>query len=102
LRILAADKVLALHSRAAARDFIDVAALTARFGCPRMYELAAEKNLGFDKRAFLDALRAFDRLLAAEFDLPPDGHAKLRDEVLQWRASLENALTPKNDRGIDR
>ncbi|MGH8906233.1 MAG: nucleotidyl transferase AbiEii/AbiGii toxin family protein [Egibacteraceae bacterium] len=44
LEELAADKVLALFARAQARDFIDVAALADRFGWPRLYELAAEKD----------------------------------------------------------
>lgn len=45
---LAANKLLALFSRAEARDFVDVAALEPVFGLGRLYELAREKDAGFD------------------------------------------------------
>ncbi len=41
---LAADKTLALFGRAAARDFVDVFALSETFGQDRLLELAAEKT----------------------------------------------------------
>jgi Nucleotidyl transferase AbiEii toxin, Type IV TA system len=53
---IAADKVLALFGRAAARDLVDVDALTRRFDEGRLLELALEKDPGFDQRRFAEAL----------------------------------------------
>jgi hypothetical protein len=54
----AADKTLALFGRAAARDLVDVAALLGRYTLEQLCELAAEKDAGFDRRVFADALAA--------------------------------------------
>ena len=43
---IAADKMLALFGRAAARDFVDVAALLRTFPAERLLDLAAEKDPG--------------------------------------------------------
>ena len=48
--VAAADKTLALFGRAAARDLVDVAALSERYPLERLCELAAEKDAGFDRR----------------------------------------------------
>jgi len=53
-----ADKTLALFGRAAARDLADVDALAARYGHDRLLALATEKDPGFDRRVFADALSA--------------------------------------------
>jgi hypothetical protein len=47
---VAADKTLALFGRAAARDLVDVAALSERYPLERLCALAAEKDAGFDRR----------------------------------------------------
>jgi hypothetical protein len=47
---VAADKTLALFGRAAARDLVDVAALSARYPLEWLCELTAEKDAGFDRR----------------------------------------------------
>ena len=52
---IAADKTLALFSRALARDLVDVNALTERFGRGRLLDLAAEDR-GFDRHHFAEAL----------------------------------------------
>jgi hypothetical protein len=92
---LAADKVLALWSRARPRDFVDVAALARRFGSDRLMELAAEKDSGFTEQTYLDALRAMDRLSTA--DWAGDGvssavAADTRDLFVQWRVRLQRSL----------
>ena len=69
LEELAADKTLALFGRAAARDYIDVRALSKRFGLPRLCEFAAEKDRGFDPSVLAEALTAIDRLSPESFDL---------------------------------
>jgi hypothetical protein len=55
---VAADKTLALFGRAAARDLVDVAALSERYTLQQLCELAAEKDAGFDRRVLADALAA--------------------------------------------
>jgi hypothetical protein len=52
---LAGDKLLALFSRAAARDFIDVAALLRRFTKSELCAIAASKDQGFDIDVLADA-----------------------------------------------
>lgn len=54
--------MLALFGRAAARDFVDVAALRRKFPAERLLDLAAEKDPGFDRRYFAGALRSVSRL----------------------------------------
>lgn len=48
VRELAANKVLAVFDRAEARDFLDLAELTAQFELRALMELASEKDRGFD------------------------------------------------------
>lgn len=85
---LAADKVLALFGRAAARDFVDVAALASRYGFERLCGLAAEKDPGFDRSVLADMLRSFDRLPRADFDLDDSEFYQLRAAVAGWRQQL--------------
>ena len=94
LEELAADKVLALFSRAEARDFIDVRQLVERFGWPRLLDLAAEKDLGFDVEHLIMALKAFNRLRLAEFPVSEADHSDLREQVKAWRSELQQ-LAPK-------
>ena len=94
LEELAADKVLALFSRAEARDFVDVRQLVERFGWPRLLELAAEKDLGFEVEHLIMALDAFGRLSRAEFPLSEAEYGDLRDQVKSWRPELQQ-LAPK-------
>jgi hypothetical protein len=86
---LAGDKLLALFGRAAARDFVDVAALASRYGLERLCSLAAEKDPGFDRSILAHMLRSFDRLPRADFDVDDSEFARLRDEVDTWRQQLE-------------
>jgi hypothetical protein len=52
LEEVAADKTLALFGRAAARDLVDVAALSEQYTLEQLCELAAEKDAGFDRRVW--------------------------------------------------
>lgn len=71
---LGADKLLALFSRAQARDFVDVAALADRLGgMERLCELAAEKDPGFSRPVLFDMLAGFARLRPVDF---PEGEAQ--------------------------
>jgi Nucleotidyl transferase AbiEii toxin, Type IV TA system len=61
---LAGDKLLALFSRAAARDFIDVAALLRRFTKSELCVIAASKDQGFNIDVLADAfgvISTYDR-----------------------------------------
>ena len=71
---LAGDKLLALFSRAAARDFIDVAALLRRFSKSELCAIAAPKDQGFNIDVLADAfgvLPTYDRY---------DEYPKLKDD----------------------
>jgi Nucleotidyl transferase AbiEii toxin, Type IV TA system len=89
---IAADKVLALFGRAAARDFVDVAALLQRFPAERLLDLAAEKDPGFDRLHFAAALHSvarFEDSDFAAFGLLTADVAVLRDQALAWAGRLE-------------
>jgi hypothetical protein len=92
LEEIAADKVLALFGRAAARDFVDVAALRRKFPGERLLDLAAEKDPGFDRRYFAGALRSIGRLDNGDFTalgLSDADVAALRDQALAWARVLD-------------
>lgn len=55
---VAADKTLALFSRAAARDLVDVDALLKHYTPEQLFELASEKDPGFERGRFAEALAA--------------------------------------------
>lgn len=86
---LAADKTLALFGRAAARDYIDVAALASRPGLERLCALAAQKDPGFNRPVFADMLRSFDRLPRADFDVDNGEFQRLGKLVNSWVQQLE-------------
>lgn len=56
LKDLAADKTLALFGRATTRDFVDVYMLLQRFELSQLMTWAAEKDPGFDRDWFIQAL----------------------------------------------
>ncbi len=90
VRELAANKVLAVFDRAEARDFLDLAELTAQFELRELMELASEKDRGFDTAGFLDGLSAFHRLTPADFGLEDAEYERLRAMVAVWRNQLES------------
>lgn len=85
---LAADKTLALFTRAEARDFIDVYFLARRLGQERLCELAAEKDPGFDERVFADMLGSVGRLDREEFDVDDATYEELSAFIEDWRRAL--------------
>lgn len=89
---IAADKVLALFDRAAARDFVDVAALLRRFDADRLLRLAAEKDRGFDLPHFAHALRRVQRFDDEDFaalGLAADDIAAIRADAVAWADALD-------------
>lgn len=92
---LAADKVLALWSRARPRDYFDVAALLEYYGRGELLQLAASKDTGFTPTTFVDALRAIDRLTRRDWD--EDGVdvadvGRVQQLFDNWRSQLTDQL----------
>jgi hypothetical protein len=80
--------LLALFTRAAARDFLDVYALSGRYGFERICELAAQKDPGFHLEALADALGAMARLPRQAFDVDDRTLEELRRTVTEWRVEV--------------
>jgi len=96
---VAADKTLALFGRAAARDLVDVDALSRRYTRQQLFDLAAEKDPGFDPRMFADALRAATRhadAAFAELGLDAAARGSLRGRAEEWRVQLLSEAPPPN------
>ncbi|WP_310528953.1 nucleotidyl transferase AbiEii/AbiGii toxin family protein, partial [Nocardioides sp.] len=88
---VAADKTLALFGRAAARDLVDVAALTERYPLKQLCALAEEKDAGFDPRVLADAMNAATEHpddSFAELGLSQEATNRLRSKAQEWRAAL--------------
>jgi hypothetical protein len=94
---LAVDKVLAVFGRAAARDFVDLAALTQYFEIEELFTLAKEKDRGFTVSAFLQGVNQFDRIRDEEFQLSRSSIEELKEVVESWRNRAQE-LTQKNSR----
>ena len=102
---LAADKVLALWSRALPRDFVDVAALTRQYDPARLMELAAAKDSGFGPETWIDALAAIRRLTREDWardGVEPPVAAQCRDLFTRWRATLLRDLVEPQQPGAAR
>lgn len=91
---LAADKLLALYTRAQARDFTDVYHLARRVGFERMCLLAAAKDPGFALEHLADALTTFERYDPADLRVDADTFAALS----RWVAELRAGLAPPTRR----
>lgn len=88
---VAADKVLALFGRAAARDLVDVAALRDRYSLEQLCQLASEKDPGFDTHILAYAVHAAAAQPEAAFEelgLSPEAVRTLRATAEEWRAVL--------------
>jgi hypothetical protein len=90
---VAGGKVEALFTRAEARDFIDVDALltTGRFSRDRLLDLAASRDLGFDRAVFAQMLSALDLYPDSElvaYGLTETQICTLRSHFAAWRAAL--------------
>ena len=95
---VAADKTLALFGRAAARDLVDVHALSRRYTLDQLCALAEEKDSGFNHPVLADALRAATAHSDAAFTelgLQGDAVASLRNWANNWREQL-TAPTPES------
>jgi len=82
---LAVDKVLAVFGRAEARDFVDLAAVEARYGLDRLFELPAQKDHGFTPEMFAEMAGRFSRLRPDEFGLDSEQYERLDRKVGEWQ-----------------
>ncbi|MGH9244820.1 MAG: nucleotidyl transferase AbiEii/AbiGii toxin family protein [Acidimicrobiales bacterium] len=101
LEELAANKLLALFSRAEARDFVDFAALEPVYGLEHLCRLAADKDAGFDRTVLAEMLGRVDRIPDDELLLDQQQLASLRHSVLGWRLQLARPA-PGRGRGRER
>lgn len=86
---LAIRKTLALFSRAEARDFTDVFALTQRFDRADVLEAAKAADLGFDLTVFSQMLRAHRRLADDEFPCSGQSVEGIRAYFDEWADDLQ-------------
>lgn len=89
---LAADKVLALFTRAQARDLVDVEALRRRYADTDLLALAREKDRGLDVRVLAQALRVASRRDDFQFEALGAGGAvlaTLRESARSWAEQLD-------------
>lgn len=98
---LAVNKLLALFSRAEARDFVDFAALEPRYGLDHLSQLAADKDAGFDRAVLAEMLSRIDRIPKDEFLLDEEHLTSLHRAVLGWKLQLARPA-PGRGRGRER
>ena len=94
---LAVDKVLAIFGRTAARDFIDLAALTQFFELEDLFVLAKEKDRGFEPSVFLRATQRFEGFNESEFQLSDVSLENLRGIVGEWRARVKSLIQDRTN-----
>jgi hypothetical protein len=85
---LAGRKVIALFDRAAARDFVDVFALSRRFTTVALLELAREVDAGFQIRIFIEMIAMLARYRDVDLALGDVDVTAMRAFFLQWHAEL--------------
>jgi hypothetical protein len=88
---VAGSKVLALFSRAEARDFTDVRALARQFGKNRLLELAAERDLGFDRQVLAQMIGHMPALRDDRFPVPSEHLPELRAFFASWAEELRRS-----------
>lgn len=85
---LAGRKMIALFDRAAARDFLDVYALSHHYDKAALLDLAAEIDAGFDQKIFATMLHHLDRYSDADLALGKTGISVLRAFFASWASEL--------------
>jgi hypothetical protein len=86
---LAGDKLLALFSRAAPRDFVDVVGLLGWFSRDEMMALAAAKDRGFNAHVLVDAVGVLPTIRRDRFDLDEPGYESMCSLFADWRDELD-------------
>jgi len=90
---VAAGKVAALYARAAARDYIDVAALLSggHYTRDQLFQLARERDDGFEPEVFAQMLGGIERYRDAAFlryGITPEQLHEVRQQIQAWRQEL--------------
>jgi len=85
---LAARKVIALFDRFAARDFVDVFALTQTYSKAELLDWASDLNPGFDRPYFVEALGSLPRYTDLDLTLGEVDVAALRTFFSEWADEL--------------
>jgi len=101
---LAINKVLAVFGRAEARDFVDLSALTKRYGLEHLMQRASEKDPGFDTQVFTEMLTRFERLPRDEFEISDQEYQRLVRTIEHWRGILFDLSPnqPQSKRELER
>ncbi len=85
---LAGRKLLALFSRAEARDFADVYLLAQRFSKELLIEQAQALDAGFDRKVLAQMIRTLDRFDDHEIPVAADQLPELRRFFAEWASEL--------------
>ena len=85
---LAGRKLVALFDRAAARDFLDVYALSSRFSKPELLDLAGEIDPGFDVDVFVEMLAMLPRYSDVDLALGEVDVVVVRQFFQRWAVEL--------------
>jgi len=85
---LAGRKLIALFSRAAARDFADVEALAARFGRQFLLAQAVLTDPGFDHKVLAEMMRTLDRFDDIDLPVDPSDTLRVREFFRDWADDL--------------
>jgi hypothetical protein len=86
---LAGDKLLALFSRAAPRDFVDVIGLLDRYTREQLLDFAAAKDRGFSTRALSDAFGVLPTIRRDRFDVDDATYQQMIGAFHEWRMALD-------------
>lgn len=95
---VAGGKMSALFSRAAARDYIDIAALVAggHYTRDELLGLAAERDAGFDRDVFAQMLAGIHRYKDEDFlryGIDHDTLHRTREQITAWHDHLTGHTT---------
>ncbi len=94
-------KVAALASRAAERDYLDVAAALARgYSVAQLTGLAVALDPGLTAEDFADAGQRLDRLgddRFARYGLDPEGVSRLREQFAVWPRTPGGSTTARSE-----
>ena len=74
--------------RAAARDFLDVAALGTRYNFLELCDLAETRFPRFDRQRLQRRLRAFPHIARLDFNIDDGSYTELQQLVDGWHTEL--------------
>lgn len=85
---LADRKLLALYDRAAARDFVDVYALSLHFERDQMVSMAMRIDVGFDLGVLAEMLRTIERFDFRDLETSDFSAKQILEFFRQWERSI--------------